>query len=466
MKKLASTSLALFSLAAFAACSNDAPAPLSPTGTTSARMDASSSGRYIVSFNGNKSLADVQAAVAAQGGTLEWYHAGAGLATVSGLSGTAAAALPGAGDVQADDEVTLDPVAEAQVSDESADGVITGDIASQSNPATAFFYPRQWHHRAIGANLAWAAGKTGSPSVRVAILDTGIDYANVDLNGLVDLAHSASFVPGDAALVAANFPTRNVVTDLHYHGTHVASTVSSKALVVAGVTSRTTLMAVKVLGASGSGSTSGVLRGILFAADNDADVINMSLGSYFAKAGNGRFIGQVMRTINYANRMGTLIVVSAGNDHADLDHDGNAMALYCNTPNVVCVAATGPTAQAGTNGPWTNVDAHAGYSNFGRSAIDVAAPGGNASSVWQTCSQTSLAIPVCRTGNFTVGLSGTSMASPHVSGLAALVVAQIGHDRPSQVKARILQTADDLGETGTDPFYGKGRINVARAIGL
>jgi len=86
--------------------------------------------------------------------------------------------------------------------------------------------------------------------------------------------------------------------------------------------------------------------------------------------------------------------------------------------------------------------------------------------VWQTCSQTSLAIPVCRTGNFTVGLSGTSMASPHVSGLAALIVAQIGHDRPSQVKARLLQTADDLGENGTDPFYGKGRINVARALGL
>ncbi len=68
-------------------------------------------------------------------------------------------------------------------------------------------------------------------------------------------------------------------------------------------------------------------------------------------------------------------------------------------------------------------------------------------------------IPVCQTGTFVVGVTGTSMAAPHVTGLAALVVEDLGRN-PGQVKTRIQQTADDLGQKGTDPYYGKGRINV------
>jgi subtilisin family serine protease len=75
-------------------------------------------------------------------------------------------------------------------------------------------------------------------------------------------------------------------------------------------------------------------------------------------------------------------------------------------------------------------------------------------------------IPVCQTGTFIVGVTGTSMASPHVAGLAALIVAEIGHGKPSQVKARLQQSADDLGAPGMDPLYGHGRINVPRALGL
>ena len=72
----------------------------------------------------------------------------------------------------------------------------------------------------------------------------------------------------------------------------------------------------------------------------------------------------------------------------------------------------------------------------------------------------------CRTNDLVLGLLGTSMAAPHVSGLAALIVEDVGHGKPSLVKARLQQSADDLGLPGTDPFYGKGRINVPRAIGL
>lgn len=468
MKKL-SSSLSLLALAGLAACMDQSDTPLSSIGTTQASFDEApaTAGSWIVSLNGgSKNLA---AKVAELGGTVEWTHEGAGIAVVSGLGDAAAEqlrGLQGVAEVNADGVVSIDPVSEAELSEAMGTDVAAAEQASQANPATSFFFPRQWNHRAVGADKAWAAGFTGSADVTVAILDSGVDGNYVDLKGLVDLSRSVSFVASDDQLVAQYFPSAHPSTDLQIHGTHVASIVSSKASAVAGVTSRTTLMSVKVLGVSGSGATSGVLKGVLYAADNGADVINMSLGSGFTKAGNGRFLAQVHRVMQYANRAGAVVVVAAGNDNADLDHNGNFQKLYCGEPGVICVAATGPTGSASVNGPFVNVDARAGYSNYGRSAISVAAPGGSQRPVWGACSTTSLTQTICQTGTFTVGVNGTSQATPHVSGLAALLVAKIGKDKPAQIRAAIQQSADDLGETGTDPFYGKGRINVARAMGL
>ena len=426
---------------------------------------------YVVLFKGEGVPAGFGDRVASLGGTVTSAHA-AGIAAVSGLDAAGAAALArdnGVADVQPDAILSLPAESVAQADQAYVDDA---SVASPSNPAGAFFFARQWHLRAVGANIGWAAGRRGSAGVTVAILDTGIDYRHADLNGRVDLARSKSFIPSDDAIVAALFPTRNPITDLHFHGTHVAATVSSNARAAAGMTSGVTLIGVKVLGRTGSGPFSAIFNGILWAADHGADVANMSLGTDFPKAHNGSFLGFYDRIFNYANRKGMLIVVAAGNDGIDLDHDGNNFNANCNAPNVVCVAATGPTASASTNGPWTDVDAPAFYTNFGRSAINVAAPGGNIGPggtggfVWEACSTSSLAIPVCRTGTFVVGVIGTSMASPHTAGLAALIVEDVGHGNPSQVKARLQQSADDLGATGTDPFYGKGRINVPRAEGL
>ena len=477
--------LSLAGALALAGCSADSAQLLAPA--PSARLSASASAasnRYLVAASGAGFGSDFADRVTALGGSIESLHADGGFAVVSGLSADAAASLSRAGgvsDVQPDVEISLSqPIASVE-----ADASAVGDvnIASQTNPTTASRYSWQWNMRAIGANTAWAAGKLGDAGVTVAILDTGLDYNIADLNGLVDLSRSTSFVTSDNALATTYFPSRNNVTDFHGHGTNVATQVSSKAAALAGVTSRTTLIGVKVLGRTGSGSLSGVLNGVLWAADHGADVANMSLGGGFSKAGNGRYVGLINKVFNYANKQGMLIVVAAGNDGADLDHDGNFNSTYCNQQHVVCVSAVGPLVPTGS------ADVPAYYTNFGRSAISVAGPGGNAgdvvsnwpygvtngSFVWSYCPKDRIAglttagvpvLTVCAAGNRLSGYIGTSQATPHVAGLAALLVAEHGHGNPSAIKHLIEQSADDLGQPGTDPYYGRGRINVAKALGL
>jgi subtilisin family serine protease len=174
------------------------------------------------------------------------------------------------------------------------------------------------------------------------------------------------------------------------------------------------------------------------------------------------------------------IVVAAGNDSNDLDHTNNIaikdakgniidridvpsfFATYCSATQVICVAAT------------RGNDVPSSYTNYGRSAIDVAAPGGEGAYpgnpagdwVYALCPQTSLALGCSRTNWSVLGVAGTSQATPHVAGLAALAVQQVGRN-PAQVRAFIRNSADVVdGNGGNSPYYGKGRINVARAVGL
>lgn len=479
---------------ALGACA-DAPAPTAPSSATWLRSAAATAEqRHLVRLTGNAPA--LERDVTALGGTVVFHHAGARIAVVTGLGDAAAATLAtrsGIAEVQPDAVVTLaSPAAKAPVLALDAAVAGEGGTMSQADPTTALRYAWQWNMRAIGAEKAWAAGKLGSPSVRVAILDTGLDYDSRDLSGLVDLSRSASFVASDDALRAANFPGRHTVDDFNGHGTNVATQVSSTGFAHAGVTSRTTLMGVKVLGASGSGSISGIVQGVLWAADHDADVINMSLGAAFAKAGGaGRLVALFNQVFAYANRAGAVIVVAAGNAAIDLDRnivpvDGGTAsapslyAAYCDTPHVVCVSAVGP--QTFTGSP----DVPAYYTNFGRSAIDVAAPGGNVGAalspwpwgegqiswVWSMCAKNYLPDPAtptarpCASGGSVTASIGTSQASPHVAGLAALLIAEMGGGNPAAIKDAIQASADDLGPSGTDPYYGKGRVNVARAFGL
>jgi subtilisin family serine protease len=458
---------------ALAACVENAP--ISPAENTASRIAAPSlqvaaassveliPGQYLVMFKGNGVPASFAADVASRGGTVVASH-DIGIAVVSGISADAATALGSRKDVQTFEQDALTYLDPSDIEVEA----VADELASPASPSGASRYARQWNMRAIHADVAWAGGNLGASSVTLAILDTGIDYLWPDLNGRVDLSRSVSFIPSDDAVTAALFPGRHFVTDLHFHGTHVASTAVSNSNIVAGVTTATTLIGVKVCSRLGSCPSSAVLNGILWATDHGADVINMSLGGGFNKHLAGGFGSVINRVFNYANRNGTLVVVAAGNEASDLDHNGDIYKTYCDSPNVVCVSATGPTASSGVNGPWVNVDAPASYSNFGRSAISVAAPGGTgAGLVWAGCSQTTTitSLLVCRTGIFIVSSAGTSMATPHVAGLAASIKASSG-GTPAQLRAALQQSADDLGQPGTDPFYGKGRINAARAFGL
>lgn len=505
-----------------AACSTDvAVAPLKAPKSLNLAVADGGSGNYVVLMKGTPD--EFAARVAGLGGTVTYAHAATGFATVSGLSDAAAVELSasGIGQFQQDVEITVAPsaTAEAEISE-------IGDPSanSQANPTTASRYVWQWNMRSIKADAAWAATPAilGDPGVTVAILDTGIDYDAPDMSGLVDLSRSISFMnayvrpaseaattppkPSDNFVSATYFPTRHPISDYNGHGTNVATQVSSKAAALAGVTSRTTLIGVKVLGSNGSGSLGSVLSGVLHAADNGADVANMSLGGGFSKAGSGQTVSLINRVFNYAKQQGMLIVVSAGNSGFDLQHNANTYSTYCDAQHVICVSSVGPATWTG------NPDAPSYFTNFGRNSVTMAAPGGNAmlnaaqtgvvatpgwpwainpitnptgldiaSWVWSYCSKTRIggwvapapttppdpnarmipALTVCAAGNRLTGNIGTSQASPHVAGLAALLVAKHGKDQPQTIKHLIERSGDPI-----NPALGRGRINVKNALGL
>lgn len=479
-----SATLAIIGLAACA----DLPTPteLSVPARPAASVSAPENGKHIVVFGGDDAPADFESRIASRGGTIDEVLTGAGLAIVSGLTHEGAADLAltdGVRAVEADrileprtpDEPDLPDVVEnTEVAPETFSGAAADPLAacraSTSSPAKAASYLRQWNLCAISAYSAWDAGFLGSPDVKVFILDTGIDYENPDLLGLVDHDLSTSLVPATSSEYGS-FGGKRPYMDFHSHGTGIASLISSNAKSLAGVTQKTTLVSVKVLDRSRRGAISVFLRGIYYAADHGADVIHFSFAfEGFDKADSTGQVAGFNKAAAYAHRKGAVMVAAAGNFSADLDHNKNTWRV-CDTPHVICVAATGPTAALGINGGWTNADSSATYTNFGRSAISVAGPGGNNAPnlrVWLTCSRQSLVLTgnprPCGEGKLVWESFGTSFGAGVTSGLAALLVSRIGHGQPDRIRAALVRSADDLGTVGTDPYYGKGRINVARAM--
>lgn len=490
----------VFAALGLAACSTDMVAPTkTPSSPSFSKgVDGSSdNGDYLVLTSGSAIDPSFEGRVKNLGGKIKTRHAGAGLSVVSGLTEATAATLataPGVIEVTPDVQISLNLPTQPIYADATGLGLALG---KKVNPADAGLFSWQWDMRAIKADEAWARGAVGKPSVTVAILDTGIDYDDPDLAGLVDLSRSVSFMsgffkatptsavrPADDTVSKYFFPNRHPISDYNGHGTNVAAIVSSNAFAFAGVSARTRLMGVKVLGSNGVGTLGTALNGVLWAADHRADVANMSLGGGFPSTGNQAVIDIINQVFDYAKMKRMIVVVSAGNDGKDLDNNGDTYQTYCDAPHVICVSATGP--RLATSDP----DEPAFYTNFGLTSIDVAAPGGNADAahgftlsdwpwgtdfaswVWSYCSKTWIAswtaanapnAQPCAAGNQITAFVGTSQAAPHVSGLAALLITGNDPWRTTEIKRTIMETADDLGPAGRDPFYGAGRINVANA---
>ncbi|MFP7300575.1 S8 family peptidase [Neobacillus niacini] len=270
----------------------------------------------------------------------------------------------------------------------------------------------------IMAPEAWCISERSRTDVDIAILDSGVDSTHPDLAGKVT--------------VSMNF-TDSPDPDLFGHGTHVAGIAgadTNNGLFGAGISFNSCdLWNLKVLGDDGTGLFSWIANGILFAANNGADIINMSFGSTTDS-------NLVSDAVTFAFNQGLVLVASAGNDNSS---DPNFPAAY---PVVISVAATDVN------------DQKASFSNFG-DGVDVAAPGDNIFSTLPTFPNSQGAL------NFG-SLSGTSQASPLVGGLAGLIKATFPSLTNVQIRQAIESTTDDV--PGSGVLYQFGRINALSAL--
>jgi len=320
----------------------------------------------------------------------------------------------------------------------------------------------------VGLNMpeAWELARSlGAPGGRgavVAVLDTGVAYRNRGpFRRAPDLHH---FVRGYDFVDEDRFPF-----DHNGHGTHVAGTIAQSTnneRAVAGIAYRAKIMPLRVLDADGAGDTVAISRAIRYAAKRRAHVINLSLE--FDSSVRASQIPDIVSALRFARRKGVVVVAAAGNQS-----DG-VVAYPARTASVIAVGAT------------TERGCLADYSNGGRH-LDVVAPGGGIDApapsaegernVWDDAAcdtnahgkdifQQTFTRGVRRFG-LPRGYEGTSMAAPHVSGIAALVIGtrRVGRRRnPRLVQQQLQSTARDLGVPGFDTRYGWGLVDAAAAL--
>jgi serine protease len=286
-------------------------------------------------------------------------------------------------------------------------------------------YDQQWNLQAIKMPEAWDV--TSGSGVTVAVIDTGV--TRVPDLAQTKLVKGYDFVDKDED-----------TTDLNGHGTHVAGTIAQSTnnhLGVAGIAYQASIMPIRVLDANGFGSVSDIVEGIRFAADHGATVINMSLG--------GRMPTQLMaEAVKYAYDKGVTVIAAAGNENSD------QVSFPGRYPHVIGVSAVGPTGEK------------APYSNYGV-GVDIAAPGGAKTSEhpeWGILQQT-INRRNPEQAEF-VYLQGTSMAAPHVAGVAALIQAE-GIRNPDEVEKRLKLSATSVPNDKLN-YFGAGRLNAQGAV--
>ena len=337
----------------------------------------------------------------------------------------------------------------------------------QDDPAESL----QWDMRMIRTDQAHAR-TAGRRAVDVGVLDTGVDSTHVDFTNL-GVAGGASNIDCARARVSvapgAGVP-RSGCVDTSFHGTHVAGTIAaqSNGYGIVGVAPDITLVPITVCQAYACW-WSAVVDGITYAGDIKLDVINMSFYAddqqlVECNPSDSATVTAIKRAIAYARSRGVTAVAALGNSNLDL-----ASGAYANC-NVVPAEAPGVigVSSIGANG------VKASYSNYGYRSVDVTAPGGNGTTGGDAdASDGKAAVYSTFPGSQYLTANGTSMASPHVAGVAALIVSRfgtLGADRdmklsPTYVERRLFGTAVDIGAAGYDKYYGYGRVDALRAVG-
>ncbi len=312
---------------------------------------------------------------------------------------------------------------EAHPDVEWVESVIEMRSASVNDP----YYSYQWHMQNLKVEEAWKTTK--GKGVIVAVVDTGVSTGE---DGFYKMVAGWDFVDDD-----------NTPEDGNQHGTHVAGTIAQAAnngIGVVGVAPEATIMPIRVLGDDGGGSNTWVANGIIWAVDHGANIINLSLGSSQSSE-------VVADACAYAYEHDVTVIAATGND-GFVDYIGYPAAL----PTTIAVGS---------------VDANntvAFYSNQGKE-IDIVAPGGDSGADTNGDGMGDGVVQeTIENGQWGYYfLQGTSMATPHVAGAAALLYAQ-GVRKPDQMRQLLTSTADDLGAKGWDTTYGNGMLNPVKAL--
>ncbi len=480
---------ALVVAAVFVAGCADQPTMLTPDVALQRGAPAPApGGRYIVGFDGEAAISP--AVLAASGGHIVDEVAKFNALIVDGVTNPEALRAAGPAYIESGFDLFAEPIGTPL--GEAGDGALAVPGATAAPWMQSGI---MWGMKAIRADVGYEM-TDGGAGINVCIIDSGLDNTHQELAPRVTLR--AGFVAGQLA----------TVNDPNGHGSHVAGSAAGHGVVAPGVAPRANLMGARVLNAAGSGAEGAIVNGMNWCVDNGAHVLNLSLGG-------ARYLGQAAyvssailygNAVNYATSNGVVVVTASGNSNIQLPNP-NQIFVPGSVPGTVNVGATGPLSRStapqfpydpfNPNNVWRSPDNKAYYSNFGE-AVHVFAPGGRGNValsepyrrvnnvvqgatndfIWSVCSpQTN------QTGAGNVGgnwgatgsclnntsryvpYAGTSMAAPHVAGLAALLYAELGGTRNAANRARveacIKTTTDDIGPSST---YGLGRVNVEKAI--
>jgi subtilisin family serine protease len=449
---------------------------------------------YLVLYKQNKVPASAAADIAQAGGILVYSYDQIGVVIAQSDLTTFSAALLADKSVEG---VSATGGLASQINDEleevfDASGPPPGDLpnAPVSDEDPLFYL--QWDMRQIHTPEAHAI-TGGSPDVVVGIIDTGIDYTHPDLTPNVDFSKSVSCLTGIPN------PDPAVWSTGHWHGTHVAGTVAAAAngIGIVGVAPNVKLAAIQAGNADGYFFPEAVVCAFMWAAEQQIDVTNSSyyVDPWLYNCRNDpeqRAIWKsIQRAVNYAMAQGVTVVSAAGNENDDLAHPTedttspdyppgkeidrevtNACLVLPNElPGVIGVSADGNLLQKSY------------YSSYGVGTTDVVAPGGD-SRYQRTEEAPRGTVLSTYPGDRYAYAQGTSMASPHAAGVAALIISQYGKMPSGRVQAFLQQTADTMpcppnpfdpsgtgrylaicqGGDGYNGFYGHGQVNAFRAV--